>query len=243
MTRSSEVFHSSTVVHLIDRSVHWRPSHFWVNLRDKLPPTRFPVSLGTVREVDGYFSTLAGECAVVIEEHRGHRLLHEFLSYSTAVFSLFLPPEHSLSLLSAQLTIHSPASQDSVQLPWRTWRYLTHLARGEAWRRPRSSGLEMSFFLRPVLRPLCSTGTVVMWSVDVVVIRIHVQLNIISSIIFSSRVTFYPQYLTSSCCERQCGVWFYWYTSDEFLPCVTSSSACSLTVPPIGDGSSPGGYL
>lgn len=48
----------------------------------------FSVSVGTGQVVDGYFSTLGVECAVVIEEHKGHRLVYELLNYPNSVFSL-----------------------------------------------------------------------------------------------------------------------------------------------------------
>lgn len=62
--------------------------------------TTYPlsVSLGTVQEVDGYFSTLSVECAVVIlGEHRGHRLVYELHNYPTLswVFRLSLALKHS----------------------------------------------------------------------------------------------------------------------------------------------------
>lgn len=89
----------------------------------------FSVPVGRVQEVDGYFSTLGVECAVVIEEHRGHRLVYKFLNYPVAVFSFSLPLTYS-SLVRSSLTRCSPASQEPVQLPWRTWQYLTHLEKG-----------------------------------------------------------------------------------------------------------------
>lgn len=64
----------------------------------------FSVSVGSVQEVDGYFSTSGVECAVVIEELRGHGLVYEFLNYPIAAFSFSLPLRRS-SLIH-QLTVH-----------------------------------------------------------------------------------------------------------------------------------------
>ncbi len=63
----------------------------------------FSVPVGTVQEVDGYFSTSGVECAVVIEEHRGHRFAYEFLNYHLAVLSFSLLLRHS-SLVRSPLT-------------------------------------------------------------------------------------------------------------------------------------------
>lgn len=116
----------------------------------------FCVSLGTVQEVAGYFSTLGEECAVVIKEHREHGLVYEFLNYFTAAFSSSLP----LNQHRNQHRYH----------PWRTWQYSTHLEKAEVWRRPKSSGLVTWFFPRPVFQLLYLTGMddggrcVQMWS-------------------------------------------------------------------------------
>lgn len=77
------------------------------------------VSLGTVQEVDGYFSTSGVECAVVLGEHRRHRLVYKFLNDPLTVFSFFLPLTYS-SRSRSSLTHYSPASQEPVQPPWRT---------------------------------------------------------------------------------------------------------------------------
>ncbi len=147
----------------------------------------FSVSVGTVQEVGGYFSTLGVECAVVIEEHKGHGLVYEFLNHPAAVFSFSLPLKHSL-LVHLPLTPCSPASQEPVRLPWRTWQYLTHLERGGVWRLPKSFGLEMSYFLSKVSRPLCLTGTVM---------KQIVYLNVPwwSMCLFISRFKFFSQYI------------------------------------------------
>lgn len=118
--------------------------------------------VGTVQEAVGYFSTAGVECAVVTEEHRGRGLVYEFLNYTNAVFSSCAPPQ---TLLCHPLTADhrcSPASQEPAQLPWRTWRYLTHLGRGGVWRPPKSSGQETWYSLSPVLQLSCLTGKVMM---------------------------------------------------------------------------------
>lgn len=63
----------------------------------------FSVSVGTVQEVGVYFSALCVECAVAIEEPRGHRLVSKFLKYPVTAFSSTLRVTYSTRSFACSL--------------------------------------------------------------------------------------------------------------------------------------------
>ena len=156
------------------------------------------MSVGSVQEVDGYFSTSGVECAVVIEELRGHGLVYEFLNYAIAAFSFSLPLKRSS--LSATSSLFSSISGTSAATTMENVAVFDSPGKGRGLKATKEFWAGDVIFAEPSVAAVvfdrydddgnCGCGHSLLE--DVVITGIFQQLNNILNVISLSRLTIYP---------------------------------------------------